>query len=160
VFLQQDMRSFALPVKVDLVTSMFDTINHLPHKKDLLKTFQCVRGAVADGGYFAFDVNNEQCFRRLWTQSETIHHKDFTMMLRSSYNAAFRRATSRVTLLLHEGDRSTRLTEHVRERCFTNEEITAALTRAGFTVLFREDFNFDNDPGMGKLKTWWVARGE
>jgi SAM-dependent methyltransferase len=159
LFLQQDMRSFSLPVQVDLVTSLFDSINHLSNRKDLLKTFRSVRRALSDGGYFVFDVNNERCYRTLWMQSETIRHKDFTMILRNSYSPVLRRATSHVTLFLCEGDRRTRMTERVRERCFTNQEIAGALTEAGFSVLLTEDFNFDNDPKMGKLKTWWVACG-
>jgi SAM-dependent methyltransferase len=155
---RQDMRSIRLPVYVGLATSMFDSVNHILSRRDLLKVFRGVAGALNPGGYFIFDVNNELCFRKLWKHTGTVHHRDFTLIMQNRYERARRRAYSFVTLFLRAGNRYERLAEIVQERWYTKPEIRGVLREAGFEVLENEDFNFTDVPEVGAIKTWWVAR--
>lgn len=157
-FLRQDMRDLHLPEEVDLATCLFDSVNHLPGRGDLLKTFRAVAGALKPGGYFVFDVNNERCFRRLWTRDSVVRHRDFTMFFQNVYDRPRRTACSRVTLFLRKGDRYERSEEIVCERFFPRSVVRSLLERAGFTVQRVEDFNFTGNPEVGRIKTWWVAR--
>jgi SAM-dependent methyltransferase len=157
-FSRQDMRSFRLPERVDLVTSLFDSLNHLTTRRDLQKTFRSVRDVLRPEGYFIFDVNNIICYRTLWTRTESVHHADFTMILQNSFRPAQRSASSLVTIFLRKGDRFVRETEAVRERLYERGELEDALREAGLTVLRVEDFNFTGVPALGKIKTWFVAR--
>ena len=156
--LRQDMRELRLTEPVGLVTCLFDSLNHLPTESDLFRTFQAIHETLHEGGYFIFDLNNELCFKTLWRQTETIHHREFTMILQNSYDAPARSATSNVTLFLKKGQQFEKQTEAVRERYFPGEEVESLLRRAGFSVLESEDFNFTPIPQVGKIKTWWVAR--
>ncbi len=158
LFIRQDMRSLRLPDPVGLVTSMFDSINHLLSPRDLLRTFRGVHAALVPGGYFIFDTNNERCYRTVWRQTQTVDHRDFTLILRNSYDRERRRAMVRLTLFEREGSVHTRSDETVRERCYANAEIRNALRRAGFEILRCEDFNFTADADVGKIKTWWVVQ--
>jgi len=158
VLLCQDMRDFSLPVQVNVVTSFFDSINHLLSKKDLLRTFRAVYRSLLPGGYLMFDMNNESCFKTLWVQTEAIHQDDFTIILQNSYDADRRYAKADVTLFIKKGANYERSTETVYERCFTPSEINSVLRQAGFKVVKSEDFNFTNLPHVGKIKTWWVAQ--
>lgn len=157
VFLQHDMRSFRLPRQVGLATSFFDSLNHLLTNDDLLAAFRCVRDALVPGGWFIFDLNNEFCYTQLWTRSDTVTHDEFTMTLDNSYDRNERAATSLVTLLLREGNGELRTTETVRERFYPSKDVRALLREAGFSVRESRDFSFTQNPGMGKVKTWWVA---
>lgn len=156
--LRQDMRSIRLPVPVGLATSMFDSINHILNRRDLLRVFRGVAGALAPGGYFVFDVNNELCYRRLWNSTQAVQHRDFTLILQSRYERARRRAYSFVTVFLRAGNRYERFAEIVQERWYTKPELRAVLREAGFAVLESDDFNFTDVPDVGPIKTWWVAR--
>jgi SAM-dependent methyltransferase len=157
-FLHQDMRSFTLPSRVTLATSFFDSLNHLLGEEDLLATFKRVHASLLPGGWFVFDVNNEACFATLWTKSETVDHRDFTLILECSYDRRERIAVCEVTLKRkHEGN-ETALSEIVRERLYAPEEITTSLFQAGFEIRESIDFNFTSNPAMGKIKTWWVAK--
>lgn len=158
VFLRQDMRSLRLPEQVQLVASVFDSLNHLPGLDDLKTTFNRVHTVLRPGGFFMFDVNNERCFRLLWTREQSLTHADFTLLLENSYNPRTRRARSRVRVLLPGKDGPEVLRETVRERCFTPEEISGALAGAGFEVVERREFNPTGRVRIGKIKTWWVAR--
>lgn len=156
--LRQDMRSIRLPVAVGLVTSLFDSLNHILSRRDLLRVFRGVAGALSPGGYFVFDVNNELCFRKLWIHTQAVHHRDFTLVLQNRYERARRRAFSFVTVFLRAGSRYERLAEIVQERWYSRVEVRALLHDAGFEVLECEDFNFTDVPDVGAVKTWWVAR--
>jgi SAM-dependent methyltransferase len=157
-FLQQDMRTFALPARVTLVTALFDVLNHVTRMRDLNAALRAVYRSLLPSGLFVFDTNNEQCFTTIWTKTETIEHRDFTVILRNSYVPNRRLARSHVTILPARPLRAHREQEVVRERCYTHDELTEALTAAGFRILESEDFNFTDVPGIGDLKTWWVAQ--
>jgi SAM-dependent methyltransferase len=155
-FFRQDMRRLHAPQRVCLVTSMFDTLNHVASAEELLATFRGIRDALLPGGYFMFDVNNEQCFRTLWTLSDVIHHKDFTLKLENSFDAVAGRACSVVTLTPLGGGEPMR--EVVEERLFATAEVHQALEDAGFRVCLSEDFSFPDVPEAGRVKSWWVAK--
>ncbi len=156
--LRQDMRSIRLRVRVGLVTSMFDSINHVLTPRDLRRVFRSAAAALEEGGYFVFDVNNSRCYQKLWKHAQAVHHRDFTLILESRYDPGRRRGYSFATLFLREGGRYRHCKEIVRERLFSRKELRAALRWAGFEVLECEDFNFTDVPGVGAVKTWWVAR--
>jgi SAM-dependent methyltransferase len=54
--LQQDIRSLALPLKVDLITANSDTLNHLSVSQDLCRAFERVALNLRPGGHFYFDI--------------------------------------------------------------------------------------------------------
>lgn len=157
-FFCQDIRAITLPRTVGLVTSMFDVLNHLLTPSDLLACCRSLAGALEPSGLLVFDVNNERCYRRLWTRNETISHPHFVLTLRNRYEPATRRAFADVTLTMRNAPASEVLTETVEERCYLRSEISRALRAAGFEILESEDFAFGTAPEFGKLKTWWVAR--
>ena len=159
-FLHQDMRDIRLPARVDLATSMFDSLNHATSQRELLTTFRGVYRSLLPGGYFVFDTNNELCYRSLWTRTDAIHHRDFTIIMQNRYVPRRKKAYSFVTVFLRRGEGYVRQAEIVQERFFSREEVGKLLREAGFRVLEIEDFNFTDMPEIGKIKTWWVARRE
>ena len=56
-FRVMDMRDFNLKAKFDLITCLFDSINHLASFKDWRKTFLSAYSHLNDNGRFLFDVN-------------------------------------------------------------------------------------------------------
>ena len=158
LFLHQDMREIVLPERVDLAVSLFDSLNHLTSRRDLLQTFRRVNRALVPGGYFMFDLNNERCFRLLWTRTESVDADGFTLILQNRYDRTRRNAYSFVSLFLREGDTYRRSGEIVRERYYPRTEVRELLNQADFRVLECADFNFTDVPEVGKIKTWWVVR--
>jgi ubiquinone/menaquinone biosynthesis C-methylase UbiE len=157
-FLRGDMRDFRLPEKVDLVTCMFDSLNHLLSSRDILATFRSVYRSLREGGFFIFDVNNERCYRTLWTRNEAVHRREFSVILQNAYSPERGAACSQVTVFLRENDHFRRLQEMICERHYSRNELRGLLKKAGFQVRQIEDFSFISDPSLGKIKTWWVLR--
>lgn len=160
-FLRQDMRALALPHDVHLVTSFFDSLNHLLTLADLTAVFRRVHASLLPGGWFVFDMNNELCFTLLWTRSESVAHDEFLLGLENSYDRGTGIAECRVTLTRREGGKAQPpQVEVVREKWYPAQAVRDALVETGFTVRECEDFNFTSNPDVGKIKTWWVAEKE
>jgi SAM-dependent methyltransferase len=157
-FLEQDMRTLALPGPVRVISALFDVLNHLTRLRDLQAALRAVHRLLLPSGLFIFDTNNERCYATLWNKTEAIEHRDFTLILRNTYLPSRRLARSHVTILPSKPLRANREQEIVRERCYTHDEIRETLAAAGFQILEGEDFNFTGVPGVGDLKTWWVAQ--
>ncbi len=157
-FLCQDIRTVNLPVRVGLITSLFDVLNHLPDLPDLRTCLLSFHTTLLPHGLLVFDVNNVLCYQRLWTRGERINHPQFVLVLRNRYEEKTRTATAEVSLTLRNRPSGGPLTETVTERCYSPDEISGLLEETGFDVLVSEDFAFGTAPEFGKLKTWWVAR--
>ena len=65
LFLCQDMREFELFGTVDCVLSLFDSLNYITEKEDLLKVFKLVNNYLNPGGLFIFDLNTEYKFENI-----------------------------------------------------------------------------------------------
>jgi len=157
-FLRQDMRDLHLPERVHLVTCLFDSLNHLRSARELGTTFSAVADTLADGGLFVFDLNTEHCYRTLWTGTQAVHHRDFTLLMQNSYEPRRTTAHALVTLFLRKRREFLRFTEVVQERYFPNDTVASLLRRSGFRILQREEFNFTKIREVGDIKSWWVAR--
>ena len=100
-FFCQDMRSFVVPERAGLVTSFYDSVNHLLTLRDVRGFFRSASRALESGGLLIFDVNNEACYRKLWKGITTIEHADFTLVLNNSYAPSRSIARSRVLVHYH-----------------------------------------------------------
>jgi predicted TPR repeat methyltransferase len=154
----QDMRSFTLASPAGLITSFFDSVNHLLTLRDLKAFCTSAAGALLPGGLLVFDTNSERCYKTLWNGPITEITPEFILELKNGYAPSRRRAHSAVTVRYPEHEGGMVETERVEERCYTRKEMLGALRAAGLTPLDVQDFGFSFAPEFGKLKTWWVAR--
>lgn len=69
-----DMRDFSTGHTYDVITCMFDSINHATKKSDWKKTFRSIRKHLEPGGLFIFDVNTLYKLENL-SQSPPIVHE-------------------------------------------------------------------------------------
>ena len=152
------MRTIALPSPVGLITSCFDSVNHLLTLRDLKAFCATASGALLRGGLLAFDTNNERCYKKLWHGSITETTPEFILELRNGYVPSRRRAYSDVRVRRTGEAGSLTETDHVDERCYTRKEMLGVLRAVGFVPLDVQEFGFSFAPEFGKLKTWWVAR--
>ena len=156
--IQQDMRQFQLAAMVDLVTSFYDTVNHLLFAEDLEAAFRGVIGVLRSGRPFVFDVNSEETFRHIWGgATHFIETPRASTVYQLDYDADTRLAKGLVTGFLRRDDRYERFEEEILERYWPPEEIEARLKRVGFSSVRREAFNPFALPQGGDLKWLWIA---
>jgi SAM-dependent methyltransferase len=158
-FVQQDMRGFRIEEPVALVTSFYDTVNHLLFAEDLQSMFHGVARALLPGGLFVFDVNSEATFRQLWGgATHFIDAPRASTVYRTSYDAETRLAKGLVTGFLRRGNRYEKFEEEIVERYWPPEEMAPRLAAAGLGLIRREPFNPFPLAGGGDLKWLWIAR--
>ena len=144
-----DMTAYRPAQPVDLVTCTGDAVNHIPDPEDLEKIFRNVFGYLNPGGWFVFDLLNEQ---------EVSDSEPFEMDYDDRTRVWFRMtrpAQDRVNLQIRvfEGG-ALALEENIRERIYAPEEIVAMLQRSGFGEIRCADRLLeDGNPGT----TWFVT---
>lgn len=69
LYLLQDMREFELYGTVNCILSLFDSLNYITEKEDLLEVFRLVNNYLHPGGLFIFDLNTEYKFREVLAQN-------------------------------------------------------------------------------------------
>lgn len=157
-FVRQDMRQLRIAKPVKLVTSFYDTLNHLLFAEDLDVTFRGVAGVLLPGGAFIFDVNTEATFQHVW--GGVTHFIDTayaSTVYQTSYDPDSRLAKGLVTGFLRQGDRYEKFQEEIIERYWSPEEIGRHLEAAGLRSIRREAFNPFPLSSGGDLKWLWVA---
>lgn len=155
-----DMRDFFIRRPFDLVSSIFNSLNHLLSIQDLAATFACVSGSLRPGGYFLFDINNEACFKQVWGGTSVVRRKKFILIRSDELRGSERRASAHLLIFLKRGSLYRSIEDCIEERWFTPREIETVAKKSGFEVLFRENFNpfakrfgYSND-----IKSLWLLR--
>jgi SAM-dependent methyltransferase len=155
---QQDMRELRISEPVTLVTSFYDTLNHLLFAEDMESTFRRVAGALLPCGLFLFDVNTEATFRQVWGGiTHFIDTPTASTVYQTTYDAETRLARGLLTGFVRRGTLYERFQEEITERYWPPEAIHRHLETAGLRPVRREAFNPFPLAGGGDLKWLWIA---
>jgi len=130
--LRRDVRRLDLGRTFDVVTCLFDSLNYLTTRRDLLAAFRIARRHLAPGGLFAFDVNTFIGLQQLWCQTTATHEPDLTLIIESSFDPKRALGRCTVTGFIRTGKRYRKFHETHTERGYHPEEIEKLLTRASF----------------------------
>lgn len=138
LFLQQDMRDFELYGTVDAALCCLDSINYLVGDGDLDRCLACLNLYIAPGGLLIFDVNTPYKFENVYGENSYVFEDEedgrgIYCGWQNQYDKETRLCTFSLSLF-EEGDDGAyiRTDEEQTERCYTLEELTSALGRAGF----------------------------
>jgi len=125
-----DVRSFSLGRKMDVVTCMFDSLNYLTRKNDLLRAFRAARRHLSPGGVFVFDMNTFKGLQDTWRATSAMHEKDWTTITASSFDPKRALGCVEITGFVREGRRYRKFVERHVERGYRAAEIDDLLRRA------------------------------
>ncbi len=143
-----DMTTYRPEGPFDLVTCTGDAVNHIGDLGDVAAIFRNVYGYLGPGGYFVFDILNE---------NEVSDSEPFEMDFSNTVRVWFqmtRPAEKKVnlTIRVYEND-VLQLEEVIRETIHDVDAICRLLEKSGFTLLRCADRLLD-DSGHGT--TWFV----
>ena len=145
LWLLQDMRSFELYGTVNACVCCLDGINHLTGKGDLKKCFATVHNYLDPDGLFIFDVNTPHKFENFYGDNDYIlEDEGVTVCWQNDYNKEKGICDFYLSVFEETEDGLwQRSDEVVRERCYSKEELSAELEKAGFEIIgFFGDFDF------------------
>lgn len=132
-FLHQTMPRLHLLEPVDAVVSTLDSLNYLTREKDLRQTLCRVYDTLRPGGLFVFDVNSPYKLRRMDGQMYMDETEESYCVWRTFFSQRTKCCTYQVDLFQMRTDGAwERSFEEHRERAWSEEELRAFLTDAGF----------------------------
>ena len=143
-----DMITFRPREQFDLVTCTGDAINHIPDLVDVERIFRNVYGYTAPGGYFIFDILNEN-----EVSTSEPFEMDFSDTVRVWFQMT-RPGDKQVNLKIrvYEQD-ALQFAEDIRETLHSPATICNLLRKTGFEVVKCENRLLDtNNPGT----TWFI----
>lgn len=160
LFLKQDMREFELYGTVGAVVSTLDCINYLTEDGDLDKCFALVHNYLDPDGVFVFDVNTPYKFRHVYGDNAYILEEEDGSAFcgwQNDFDAESGLCRFLLSVFTEEKDgRYERTDEEQTERCYSREELTDALERAGFEeIAFFGDLDF-GEPNE-KTERWYIT---
>lgn len=131
--LRQDIRCLRLPEQVDLVTSNFDTLNHLTGKDDLRVAFRRIAENLRPGGHLYFDlVTPCQPLGGGMTYARRMNARSRQVVQHIRWDAAKRNISIVVSMRSANSTRPT--VEVYRERAYSMAEVGRWLMDAGFVI--------------------------
>lgn len=132
-FVVADARDFAVPGPFDLALSMYDALNHLLEPDDLRRAFGRVHAALRPGAPFLFDLNLAEGFRARWRGSYGLAEDEYACVVRSRYDEPSASAELAATIFRPGESGWTRSDVVLHQRCYAEDEVTAALAAEGFS---------------------------
>lgn len=151
-FLLEDARTLSVEARFDAVLSTFDSLNHILTVEELESVFRNVHAALADGGLFVFDLNMIESFETLWRGATADVQDDAVVITRGSYDPLDRIGSATITMFRLAGAWE-RSDVKVCEKCYSEDEVRAALDRAGFYELWVRDageLGMSGDTALGR----------
>ncbi len=155
---QQDMRSFRLPERVDLVTCLFDSLNYLLAVEDLQQTFARVAACLKPGGLLVCDMNTIFALEEIWDHHTYLSENDeMSIIMQSEYDEESHIVAVRLVAFVRQGMLYERIEEAHHERGYPERTVSAAMERAGLKVVETyECFTFD-PPASRSPRLLWLA---
>jgi len=156
-FVESDIGTPQPIVPCDAVLIMFSVLGYLTDHSVVDATLRSARAMVRDGALLIFDVWNAEAVRRnpphqRWLMIDGGDRR-LLRLASGSLNAACDICTVNFRVLELVGTQITKeITEEHCVRCFTNQQLAALLSRAGFELLrigafpdYRKDPELSND---------------
>ncbi len=147
-FILGDARSFSVTKKLDAVTCVFDSLNHIMSIEDLTSVFKSVRSAVADGGLFLFDFTTEASFLAHIDGVYGVVEDDHVFVHKSHYNPLTGVGDYEFTLFRLMRAEWRRSDFVLKQRSYQPDEVLAALARSGFGNA--EVHGYDREHGLSR----------
>lgn len=169
LLLCQDMTSFELYGTVGAVVCSLDSLNHLTRKEQLNKCLRLVHNYLDPDGLFLFDVNSPARFEREYGQNSYQYDADLEdgrnvfCNWQNDYRPASRICRFGITVFTETMPGSgcySRQDEEWSERCYTREELTLALTAAGFEICGVWGATSMRPPRKTDSKLYFAARAK
>jgi len=142
-FILDDARTFKVKEKFDAVISVFDSLNHIMTIEELGRVFANVFNCLQDDGWFLFDMNMEEGYRKNWEGYYGIVEADHVCIFPNRYDVKKRIGQIDFTIFRLDGNWR-RADFKLTQKCYTEKEIRSALSEAGFASIVAYSSNMVN----------------
>ena len=144
VLILSKFESFTIKKKVDLVISLFDSLNNILIEDELLQTFICSENCLRKGGLFAFDMNSIYGLSLMNSSSTfTKESRGVYSIWKSNFNRKKLLTTLFITIFVSDNGNYRRIEETHMEKGYSLYTLKKLLKKSGFTkITFYEHLTF------------------
>lgn len=158
-----DMRALPLQRKFARITCLYDSLNHLIDRSDLVEAFRSIRSVMDHDSLFLFDMNHPEIYPLVWGLSEPFvaAGRDYRLEIATSYRKREKLGRATVTGWAKIDGRKIEIHEEHRQRAYTEKEIVTALAEAGLApvdVLDFDPYGESEAVDAPTVKLFFVAR--
>jgi len=150
-----DMRALPVRAKFARITCLYDSLNHLLDRNDLVAAFRAIRAAMDHDSLLLFDMNHIDIYPAVWGVADPFIAKgaDSYLEMTTSYRAREKIGRAIVTgWAVINGERVPIREEH-RQRAYSEREIVAALGDARLAPVDVMDFDPYHELGSVDAET-------
>ena len=153
-----DMRNFSLKSQVPIITCLYDSLNYILDKDELLQCFQNVYDVLDDKGIFIFDMNTIHSLCDEWGNNTFQRQdKNISSTWQNVYDKKTNISTLKLTLEIKEDTKKLMICEFHQERAYPLNVIRELLKKAGFFFTLYRHLTF-HPADEGDLRIMGVAR--
>ena len=143
-----DFRALPLRGTFARITCLYDSLNHLKSRTDLVAAFRSVRGVMAHDSLFLFDMNHPDIYPEIWGMKEPYiasgpgYHLEIATTFRRRDGIGRALVTGWAA---RAGGKRVRIRETHEQRAYSEREIVESLADAGLSVVDVIDFDPYNE---------------
>lgn len=134
-YIQQDMRYFSLPEKVDTIVSICDSMNYLLTQKDFLSTLSSAYQALEDKGLFVFDLLTEKAYKSYGNSVFVDQLPHASYIWENHYDEENKINEYELTLFIRKNGLYEKTTEWHEEKAYAMEKVVSLAKEVGFSIL-------------------------
>ncbi|MEO0226625.1 MAG: class I SAM-dependent methyltransferase [candidate division WOR-3 bacterium] len=156
--IQGDFRNFSLNDSVPIITCLYDSLNYLLTKDDLLSCFRSVYRNLCIKGIFIFDMNTIHALRDEWG-NQIFERNDGPIhsIWANTFDPVTNISSLRLTINVRENERTLTFREFHQERAYSLEDIRYIAALAGFQIFLYRHLTF-NPASERDIRIMGVAR--
>ncbi len=138
-----DFRALPLRTRFARITCLYDSLNHLLDRNDLVAAFRAIRGVMDHDSLLLFDMNHPDIYPDVWGTSDPFlaGGADYQLEMATSYRKRDRLARAMVTGWAMVGGERVEIRELRHQRAYSEREIVSALADAGLAPVDVIDFD-------------------
>jgi SAM-dependent methyltransferase len=160
-----DFRALPLRGTFSRITCLYDSLNHVRERNELVAVFRAVRGVMARDSLFFFDINHPEIYPIIWGMAEPYISRgpDYRLEIATTFREGDALARARVTgwAIVPPGDVRETIDEVHQQRAWSEREITAALADAALApvdVIGFDPFGEAEAMEVPAVKLFYVCR--
>jgi len=140
-----DIRALPLRTTFARITCLYDSLNHMKERDDLVAAFRAAAGVMDRDSLFLFDVNHPEIYPEIWGSPLpfTASGPDFHLEIDTRFRNGIGRAV--VSGWAKIGGKRVGIRERHEQRAWSEQELRAMLAEAGLDAVSVENFDPYNE---------------
>lgn len=158
-----DFRALAVRGSFSRITCLYDSLNHLKSRTDLVAAFRSIRGVMNSESLFLFDMNHPEIYPEIWGMKEPFlaDGPDYHLEIATTFRRSDGIGRALVTGWAVVNGVREKIRERHEQRAYSEREIVEALGEAGLAVVELIDFDPFNEADTMEaagVKLFFVCR--